>query len=31
MEAIRQAEAVKDTEKLDQLKEQFNQLLKTSS
>jgi DNA primase len=28
MEAIRQAEALKDTEKLDQLKEQFNQLLK---
>ena len=30
MEAIRQAEAVQDTEKLDQLKEQFNQLLKYS-
>jgi len=29
MEAIRQAEAMKDTEKLDQLREQFNQLLKT--
>ena len=29
MEAIRQAEALNDTEKLDQLKEQFNQLLKT--
>ena len=28
MEAIRQAEAMKDTEKLDQLREQFNQLLK---
>jgi DNA primase len=28
MEAIRQAEALKDTAKLDQLKEQFNQLLK---
>lgn len=28
MEAIRQAEAARDTEKLDQLKEQFNQLLK---
>jgi len=28
MEAIRQAEALKDTEKLDQLREQFNQLLK---
>jgi len=31
MEAIRQAEALKDTAKLDQLKEEFNQLLKTSS
>jgi len=30
LEAIRQAEAIHDTEKLDQLKEQFNQLLKTS-
>jgi DNA primase len=30
MEAIRQAEALQDTEKLDQLREQFNQLLKTS-
>ena len=30
LEAIRQAEAAHDTEKLDQLKEQFNQLLKTS-
>jgi len=29
VEAIRQAENLKDTEKLDQLKEQFNQLLKT--
>ena len=29
MEAIRQAEAEEDAEKLDQLKEQFNQLLKT--
>jgi len=29
MEAIRQAEAEGDAEKLDQLKEQFNQLLKT--
>ncbi len=28
MEAIRQAEALQDTEKLDKLKEQFNQLLK---
>jgi DNA primase len=28
MEAIRQAEALQDTEKLDQLKEEFNQLLK---
>ncbi len=28
MEAIRQAEALQDIEKLDQLKEQFNQLLK---
>jgi len=28
MEAIRQAEAVKDTEKLDQLREAFNELLK---
>jgi hypothetical protein len=28
MEAIRQAEALQDTEKLDQLREQFNQLLK---
>jgi DNA primase len=28
MEAIRQAEALKDTAKLDQLKEEFNQLLK---
>jgi len=28
MEEIRQAEALKDTEKLDQLKEEFNQLLK---
>jgi DNA primase len=28
VEAIRQAEALQDTEKLDQLKEQFNQLLK---
>jgi len=28
VEAIRQAEILKDTEKLDQLKEQFNQLLK---
>ena len=28
MEAIRQAEALKDTEKLDQLREEFNQLLK---
>ena len=31
VEAIRQAESMKDIEKLDQLKEQFNQLLKTSS
>ena len=30
LEAIRQAEALQDTEKLDQLKEQFNQLLKTT-
>ncbi len=30
LEAIRQAETLKDTEKLDQLREQFNQLLKTS-
>jgi DNA primase len=30
MEAIRQAEALQDTEKLDQLKEEFNQLLKHS-
>ncbi len=29
MEAIRQAEAEGDAKKLDQLKEQFNQLLKT--
>jgi DNA primase len=28
LEAIRQAETLKDTEKLDQLREQFNQLLK---
>lgn len=28
MEAIRQAEALQDTEKLDQLKQEFNQLLK---
>ena len=28
MEAIHQAEILKDTEKLDQLKNQFNQLLK---
>ena len=28
LEAIRQAEALQDTEKLDQLREQFNQLLK---
>jgi len=31
VEAIRQAEALKDTDKLDQLKEEFNQLIKTSS
>jgi DNA primase len=31
LEAIRQAEALRDTEKLNQLKEEFNQLLKTSS
>jgi hypothetical protein len=31
MEAIRQAEVLKDTEKLDQLREEFNQLLKISS
>ncbi len=31
MEAIRQAEALQDTEKLDQLKQEFNQLLKTSA
>jgi len=30
MEAIRQAEALQDTEKLDQLKEEFNQLLKVN-
>jgi len=30
MEEIRLAETLKDTEKLDQLREQFNQLLKTS-
>jgi hypothetical protein len=28
MESIRQAEALKDTEKLDQLRESFNQSLK---
>ena len=30
LEAIRQAEALQDTEKLDQLREEFNQLLKLS-